>query len=66
MRSRPGSRAKQFFAIEFFTGRNLIYTRYHHRGKRGHTDESVTERTSAFVQSPLGGGRDFALAGHLV
>ena len=47
-------------------GSEPVYTRYHHGGKRRYTDESVTERASALVRSPLGRGRDFALAGHLV
>jgi len=46
--------------------RNRFYTGYHHRGQRGYTDESITERAFPFVRFPLSRGRDFAAAGRLV
>ena len=52
---------------EFVRGdRSRFYTGYHHRGQRGNTDESVTERAFPVVRFPLGGGPDSAAARHLV
>ncbi len=54
----PGNRAKRLFAIEFFTVRNLLYTRYHRRGKRGYTtNPSPSEHSHSF---------DFRLAAALI